>query len=151
MPMNITILAPAITRHGGTRVHVAIANAFVASGATCEFLVPGGCEQPRFSLSPEIAVTAITRPRKNKVVRWLLFMLAAVPRLRGQNILANHFVTALSAVLATRFRRRSFAWLVQDLEYRFYPAPLSWLAWLACRLAWRRAIVLDRKSTRLNS
>ncbi|HLS05799.1 MAG TPA: glycosyltransferase family 4 protein [Wenzhouxiangella sp.] len=140
--MNIIIPALGLERNGGNRVLIAVANALAASGATCEFLVPGGCEQPGFSLAPEIAVTAITRPRGNKVVRWLLFMLAAVPRLRGQNILANHFVTALSAVLATRFRRRSFAWLVQDLEYRFYPAPLSWLAWLACRLAWRRAIVL---------
>src|SRR5690625_2186548 len=137
MPMKITIPALGLERNGGNRVLVAVANALAASGATCEFLVPGGCEQPGFSLAPEIAVTAITRPRGNKVVRWLLFMLAAVPRLRGQNILANHFVTALSAVLATRFRRPSFACLVPDFEYRFYPTSLSCLEFLAGILACR--------------
>lgn len=140
--MKLLIPALGLQRNGGNRVLIAVVNALAERGVDCEFLVPAGQDQPGFELHPRVRITPLGRPHRSKVLRWLLFMLAAVPRLRRQKVLANHFLTAVSATLALGLFGRPYVSLVQDLEYRFYPPPLSWLAWAACRLTWRTSQVL---------
>lgn len=135
--MKVVIPALGLQRNGGNRVLMAVANALAERGVECEFIVPAGLEAPGFELHSSVRITPVNGAVGNKPLRWAAFLMAAPSRLRGQRVLANHFVTALAAALARPFSETSVVYLVQDLEYRFYRWPLSWLARLACHLTFR--------------
>lgn len=135
--MKLTIPALGLQRNGGNRVLTAIANELAQRGVACEFIVPGGCADPGFKLHPSIRITVITRPIRSKPLRWSAFFLASLPRLRGKRVLANHFVTALATLLARPGSDTRSVYLIQDMEYRFYPWPLSWLVRILCHLTYR--------------
>lgn len=135
--MKVVIPALGLQRNGGNRVLMAVANALAERGIECEFIVPGNATRAGFALHHSIRITAISGSFSYKPLNWAAFFLAAVPRLRGKRVLANHFVTALAAGLARPFSDTRVAYLVQDIEYRFYRRPLSWLARLGCHLTYR--------------
>ncbi len=135
--MKLTIPALGLQRNGGNRVLAAIANELARRGVACEFIVPGGGADAGFKLHPSISVTAITGPIRYKPLRWMAFFFASLPRLRGERILANHFVTALATLFARIGSDTRSVYLVQDMEHRFYPWPLSWLVRVLCRMTYR--------------
>ncbi len=135
--MKIVIPMLGLQRNGGNRVLVAIINALHAQGHECQILVPGGAGDCAFPLAPGVNIVAITPASGPRLLRWSLFILMAGIRMRHQRILANHFLTAVAARLAGIGSGARIAYVVQDIEYRFYPAPLSWLAGPVCRWTYR--------------
>jgi glycosyltransferase involved in cell wall biosynthesis len=140
--VKIVIPMLGLQRNGGNRVLVAIINALQKQGHECRIMVPGGADEPEFSLVPGMSIVAITPAAGPRWLRWLLFIAVAAIRMRNQKILANHFLTAVAARLAGIGSHARTAYLVQDIEYRFYPPPLSWLARPLCTWTYRLPALL---------
>lgn len=135
--MNIWIPMLGLTPHGGNRVLVAIANALVQAGHQCTIVCPVHEPNLPFVLDSRVSVKQIGVRIRNKVLRWVFFIIQATVVLRGKYVLANHFLTALSAQLADGLASRRTVYLVQDIEFKFYPGFIRSLAKWLCQLTYR--------------
>lgn len=134
--MNIFIPMLGLTPHGGNRVLVAIANSLVNAGYQCTIVCPVHEPSLPFALDPRVCVHKIGPRIDNKVLRWLYFVAHSAISLRGKNVLANHFLTAFAAQLAGGRRSRRTVYLVQDIEYKFYPGVIRAVAEKVCRFTY---------------
>lgn len=135
--MRVLIPMLGLTAHGGNRVLVQVANEFARRGHDCEILAPRGSESFPFHVSERVKVTEVGPALPIKLLRWLI-LLASIP-LRGDVdcIVANHFLTAWVARWLELLGLRRVIYLVQDIEYRFYPRRLQWIARPMCRWTYR--------------
>jgi len=125
-----------LTPHGGNRVLVAIANALVQAGYQCTIVCPVHEPNLPFALDSRVRVQQIGPRLGSKALRWIFFVAHAASFLRGKNILANHFLTALAAQLADGRRSHRTVYLVQDIEFKFYPGMIRALARQLCRFTY---------------
>lgn len=135
--MNIWIPMLGLTPHGGNRILVAIANALARSGHQCTILCPVHEANLPFALDSRVRVRQIGIKVKSKVLRWIFFVIQAPFVLRGKLVLANHFLTALAAQIADGRLSHRTIYLVQDIEYRFYPGLARLIAKQLCRLTYQ--------------
>lgn len=144
--MNIWIPMLGLTPHGGNRVLVAIANALVAAGHQCTIVCPVHEANLPFVLDPRVNVRQIGFSTKNKVLRWIFFVVRVSFILRGRLVLANHFLTALAAQIADGRLSQRAIYLVQDVEFRFYPGLARLIAKILCKLTYRLPNLLPANS-----
>lgn len=135
--MNIWIPMLGLTPHGGNRVLVAIANALACAGHQCTIVCPVHEANLPFVLDSRVRVRQIGFRIESKILRWIFFIIQVPFALRGQLVLANHFLTALAAQLADGRRSHRTVYLVQDIEFRFYPGLIRLIAKQLCRLTYQ--------------
>lgn len=134
-----------LTAHGGNRVLVALANALVQAGHSCTVLTP---RQPTvmpampYAFDPRVQVRRVGIALVAKPLRWLLFSAYLAWALRGRDVIANHFLTAVAARLASFASDARVIYLVQDIEYRFYAGLTRALARALCLWTYRLPSVL---------
>ena len=140
--MNLVIPMLGLTAHGGNRVLVAVANALVQSGHQCRVLAPGQVPAMPFKFDPRVEVEFAGPQVANKALRWLLFSAYLAVALRGRDVIANHFVTAVAARIAQLTSSARVVYLVQDIEYRFYRGILRSVARWLCLWSYRLPLLL---------
>lgn len=127
-----------LQRNGGNRILFSVINSLAESGCVLEVITPAHAGEPGFEIDKSVKITPLELARGPKLLAWLLFVPLCAWRLKGHQILANHFVTAVSAQLAAAISKRtSIFYFVQDIEYEFYRFPFSIIARWLCFFTYR--------------
>jgi len=141
--MRVVIPLLGLTPHGGNRVLTQIANEFVRQGHACRILTPQQSTRFAFRLDPRVELAFVGPALKHKTGRWLWYLLMLPRHVRHDDcIIANHFLTAIPSRLLAVLRDKRVVYLVQDVEYRFFPRMLRLLAEPLCRWTWRIKTVI---------
>lgn len=134
--MKVLIPLLGLTPHGGNRVLAQIAGEFVRQGHRCRIVAPQGGTFP-FRLDPRVELVELQPRWRFKPVRWLwLLLYVSMLAQADECVIANHFLTALPGRWLESVRHRRMVYLVQDIEYRFFPPAIRWLAAPLCRWTW---------------
>lgn len=131
-----------LTAHGGNRVLVAIANALVSAGHRCLVLTPRYPASMPYSFDSRVEICRVGPEVSAKPLRWALFVCYLALALRGKDVIANHFVTAVAARIAQLTSPARVVYLIQDIEYRFYSGLLRIVARWLCAWTYRLPALL---------
>ncbi|GEM_PF-1474124 len=133
--VNISIPFVGLSSHGGIRILVQFANIAAKAGHKVSFYYPRGKSSHVYRIDERVELVEVGPRIRNKFVGWVVFGCIFPFVNKGDLIVANHFVTYYPSVFARR--KKKVVYLVQDIEFRFYPWLLSKIAYLICRGSYR--------------
>ncbi len=115
--MHIVFPTMGLSKSGGDRVIIEIANGFVARGHKVTLLLSRPIQGKSFPIDQRINIEQNNSPRD--IVSELWWLARAVPE-NADIVVGNYYLTAFPTVLATYWRRINGVYLVQDYEPDFF-------------------------------
>jgi glycosyltransferase involved in cell wall biosynthesis len=144
--MNIKIPILALTPHGGGRVLVQIANNLAERGFNVSVITSNYPGNMPFIFDGSVNVRRIGPNSSSKSICSLFFLLLAPFYMTNSIIIANYFLTVIPSWIASCFLNSQYLYLVQDIEYRFFPKKSHWLLRAICKWTYRRGHLVAANS-----